>query len=555
MSDSRASKTGASQTQMHGIGIGARAVAGPVLRMGVASTEPPDQPRDNDAESEVARAADALAEVAAELRRRAQQAREPDVRDILDAQAMMADDPALASEVSAAIRSGKTAARAIFEAYGRYRDTLAAAGPYLAARVADLDDLRQRAVAACLGVPPPGVPSPGYPFVLVASDLAPADTATLDGSVLALVTERGGPTSHTAVLARARDLPAVVGCGDAALLVDGDTVLVDPARSLVVRDPDAARLATFETSRADGDDAGPGRTADGHAIALLANIGGPDDVAAAVTAHAEGVGLYRTELLFLDAEAAPGHGAQVQAYKQVFGGFGAGQRVVIRVLDAGADKPMAFLSPDAEPNPALGVRGLRALRAHPDVLEVQLAAIAEAARETAADVWVMAPMVAEPAEAAWFRERCDAHGLPGAGVMVEVPSAAMLAGEILAEAAFVSIGTNDLAQYALAVDRQASGLAELQDPWHPGLLRLVALVGAAGQKTGKPVGVCGEAAADPMLARVLAGLGVTSLSMAPAAIAGVRRSLAGATLDECRALAERVLAAGSAAQARQAALT
>src|SRR5262249_9103536 len=161
-------------------------------------------------------------------------------------------------------------------------------------------------------------------------------------------------------------------------------------------------------------------------------------------------------------------------------------RVVIRVLDAGADKPLSFLNPQAEPNPALGVRGLRALKAHPDVLDTQLAAIAEAAVGVPAQVWVMAPMVAEPAQAAWFSARCAAHGLPIAGVMVEVPSAAMLAEEILADADFVSIGTNDLAQYALAVDRQASGLADLQDPWHPGLLRLVRLVGEAGNRTGRP---------------------------------------------------------------------
>jgi len=541
-------------TVLTGIGIGDRAVAGPVLRMGGAVPEPPDEQRTAPAEVEIARATEALAEVAADLRRRAAAADDRDASGVLQAQALMADDPALAGDINILISAGKTGARAIFEAYAKYRDVLAAAGPYLAERVADLDDVRQRAVAACLGVPVPGVPDPGYPYILVAGDLAPADTALLDlGTVLAIVTERGGPTSHTAVLARSRGIPAVVGCAAADTLIDGDYVLVDAASSAVVREPDSAdldRLSTLDGT--DADPHQPGRTADGVAIALLANIGGPADVAAALAAGAEGVGLYRTELLFLDAAEAPDQSRQVHAYRQVFSAFPAGSRVVIRVLDAGADKPLAFLSPEAEPNPALGIRGLRALRAHPEVLETQLSAIAEAAADVSSQVWVMAPMVAEPAEAAWFVARCAAHGLPVAGVMIEVPSAALLSEEILAEADFVSIGTNDLAQYALAVDRQAGGLADLQDPWHPGLLRLVRLVGEAGTRTGRPVGVCGEAAADPLLARVLVGLGVRSLSMAPPALSAVRRSLADVTLDECRDLARAVLGTASAAAARAA---
>jgi phosphotransferase system enzyme I (PtsI) len=229
--------------------------------------------------------------------------------------------------------------------------------------------------------------------------------------------------------------------------------------------------------------------------------------------------------------------------------------VVVRVLDAGADKPLRYLGTASarEPNPALGVRGLRALRRRPEILHAQLAAIAAAAADSTAEAWVMAPMVAEPAEAAWFVEQAAAHGLRTAGVMVEVPSAALLADELLARCAFVSIGTNDLAQYALAADRQLGGLAALQDPWHPALLRLVAMVGAAGERAGKPVGVCGEAAADPLLACVLVGLGVTSLSMAAPALAEVREALAERTLAQCRDMAGRAVAADSAATAREAA--
>jgi phosphotransferase system enzyme I (PtsI) len=285
-------------------------------------------------------------------------------------------------------------------------------------------------------------------------------------------------------------------------------------------------------------------------VALLANVGAPSDVEAAVAAGAEGVGLFRTEFLFLDAATPPDEATQVAAYQQVFGAF---ERVVVRVLDAGADKPLRFLTAAAEPNPALGVRGLRALRRSPDVLDTQLSAIASAAGDTAADVWVMAPMVADAEEAAWFAARVHWHGLRTAGVMVEVPSAALLADEVLAACAFVSIGTNDLAQYTLAADRQLGALGALQDPWHPALLRLVAMVGDAGGRAGKPVGVCGEAAADPLLACVLVGLGATSLSMSPLALADVRAELATRTLEDCRRLARAAAAAGSPTDARRAA--
>jgi len=402
----------------------------------------------------------------------------------------------------------------------------------------------------------PGVPDPGHPYVLVAHDLAPADTATLDlDRVRAIVTAEGGPTSHTAVLARTMGIPAVVACAGADRLDDGTTVLVDAARGVVVIEPTEVERAQVAAAKATAAAAvaGPGRTADGHVVALLANIGRPEEATAAVAAGAEGVGLFRTEFGFLDAHNAPDEASQVASYRKVFESF-PGQRVVVRVLDAGADKPLAFLNQAAEPNPALGVRGLRSLRATPAVLHTQLAAIAAAAAQTAAQVWVMAPMVAEPEEAEWFVARAAEHGLDRAGVMVEVPSAALLANETLAACAFASIGTNDLAQYTLAADRQVGGLSALQDPWHPALLRLIRLVGTAGARTGKPVGVCGEAAADPLLACVLVGLGVSSLSMAAPALADVRAALAEHSLAECQRLAELAVATSSAAAARQAVL-
>ncbi len=225
----------------------------------------------------------------------------------------------------------------------------------------------------------------------------------------------------------------------------------------------------------------------------------------------------------------------------------------MRLLDAGADKPLPFLNDAHEENPALGLRGLRALRASEDILREQLTALAEADAETDADLWVMAPMVTTIEETEYFTALAREYGLRTAGVMVEVPACALMADRLLSHADFASIGTNDLTQYTMAADRLLGSVASFQDPWHPAVLRLVAEVGRAGAILGKPVGVCGEAAADPLLAVVLVGLGVGSLSMAPAALADVRRSLTQYTLDDAHRIAGAALGADDAASARAAA--
>jgi phosphoenolpyruvate-protein phosphotransferase (PTS system enzyme I) len=544
---------------LRGVGVSPGVAVGPVASMGAGVPEPtaaPAAPPPGDPAAEAAAALAALDAVAADLEARGERTG-GDAADVLQAQAMMALDPGLAEKVEQATAAGRTAARAVFEAFAGYREELAEASEYLAARVADLDDVRDRAVARLLGVPMPGVPDPGHPFVLVARDLAPADTAALDPrTVLAFVTEEGGPTSHTAILARSLGVPAVVGCAGATALPDGVRVLVDGGSGEVVPDPaeaeaaealrrDAARRAALA-----GAPAGPGATADGHRVLLLANVRGPAEVPDALAAGAEGVGLFRTEFLFLDRARPPDVTEQELAYRQVLDAFPAGAKVVIRTLDAGADKPLAFLSPRDEPNPALGQRGLRAVRHAAEVLAGQLEAVGRAAAAGRADAWVMAPMVATAAEAAWFRDQAHHHGVATAGVMVEVPAAALLAEAVLAEVDFASIGTNDLAQYTYAADRQLSGLAAFQDPWQPAVLALVARVGEAGRALGKPVGVCGEAAGDPVLALVLVGFGVTSLSMAPAALAEVRLLLARHTLEDCRRLAAIARAAPDAATGR-----
>jgi len=541
-------------TELKGIGVSPGFAGGPAYRVAPPPTLPVLDPVALDPETEAKRAVAALASVAAELNRRAAAAHGA-AAEILRAEAMMAEDPELADAAEETARTGLSAARAIDTALAVHREAFEAAGGYLAERVADLDDIRDRAVAICLGQPMPGIPSPGHPFVLVARDLAPADTASLDPDrVLALVTEDGGPTSHTAILARTLGLPAVVRCTGALEVADGELVTVDGATGTVVTGAGAAEVeaaGAAEVARRQRLSAasGPGRTADGHPVALYANIGSAKDLMGDV----EGVGLFRTELLYLDRTDAPTFEEQVAAYTDVFAAL-PGRKVVVRTLDAGADKPLPFLQQEAEPNPALGVRGLRISWKRPDVLSSQLEAIAEATRATAAEVWVMAPMVATAAEAAAFAAAARAAGLPTPGAMVEIPAAALRAGALLAEVDFLSIGTNDLSQYTFAADRQVGAVAELLDPWQPALLQLIAACANAGTAAGKPVGVCGEAAADPGLAVVLTGLGITSLSMAARSIPAVREALAARTLADCRAAARAALAAPDAAAARAAVL-
>ncbi|WP_022883256.1 phosphoenolpyruvate--protein phosphotransferase [Glaciibacter superstes] len=542
--------------ELHGIGIGQGVAIGPVVRMSDPLPEPPEARSGLTPEQEGERARVALAAVAADLTARGARAG-GSAQDVLEAQAMMAEDPTLVDDVTVRLADGKTAERATFEAFAAFRDLLVEMGGYMAERAADLDDVSQRVVAELGGLPAPGVPDPDHPFILVARDLAPADTALLDlDKVLGLITSDGGPTSHTAILAREKSIVAIVGVTDAAGLSDGDTVILDAANSLVNSDPDAGALTAAEAriaERAARADApiGPGALADGTAVPLLANLGNADGAARAVELGAEGVGLFRTEFLFLGSSSAPTVMQQQEQYTRMLREF-AGKKVVVRALDAGADKPLAFLNDADEENPALGLRGLRALRANEDLLREQLTALANADATTDAEVWVMAPMVATVEETEYFVSLAHELGLKTAGVMVEVPSLALLADRVLAHADFASIGTNDLTQYTLAADRMLGSVAGFQDPWHPAVLKLVGEVGAAGAALGKPVGICGEAAADPLLAVVLVGLGATSLSMSASALADVRASLSRFTLEQARLLAQAALAADGAASARTA---
>jgi phosphotransferase system enzyme I (PtsI) len=550
--------------KISGIGIGRGIAVGPVARVAASPPAPTAIPSELTPAEELARADASLKAVTAALTELAERL-EGTAREVLRSQIMMTDDPDILDMIAAELEGGTTAEWAVARVFDQYSQVMVDAGGYMAERAADMNDVARRVVADLRGLPPTTMPDPPHPFVLVAEDLAPAETAQLDlTKVLALVTQEGGPTSHTAILARENGIVAVVGVGDtsaasgASTLSDGDIVIVEAASGLVVVDPDEAALADAAEQaeareRTLAAPATPGALADGTPVPLLANLGSPAGAAAAAELGAEGVGLFRTEFLFLDSKTPPSIEAQAAAYTELLSAF-PGRKVVVRVLDAGADKPLPYLTDAAEENPALGVRGIRALAAHEGILRDQLRALAAADAQTDADLWVMAPMVSGVAEARYFAGLCRGYSLKTSGVMIEVPSAALLADRMLTECEFASIGTNDLTQYTLAADRLLGSVARFQDPWNPAVLALIASAASAGRALGKPVGVCGEAAADPALAVVLVGLGVTSLSMAPPALADVRAMLLRFTADQARAAADAALAAAGDDEARTAAM-
>ncbi|MGP9693417.1 phosphoenolpyruvate--protein phosphotransferase [Brachybacterium sp. AOP25-B2-12] len=554
-----------------GVAVSAGRVIGRVRTMAPPVTEP--DPRSTIADgadpvAESSRIALAAAAVKEALSVRAERA-EGNARAVLEATAQMAADPTLAQTAEGLVTSERlTAERAVWQAGDQVATMLESLGGYMAERAADVKDVRARIVAELRGEQAPGIPDAAEPFVLLAVDLAPADTATLDPQkVIALVTSDGGPQSHTAILARQLGLPAVVAAQGIDAVADGTEVFVDGARgtlSDVVGDRErelASAWAELQEHPLTYEGGGAHLT-DGATVPLLANIGGAADGAKAVAAHADGVGLFRTEFLFLDREDEPGVEEQQKAYRAVFEQF-PGKKVVVRTIDAGADKPLPFLNEADEPNPALGVRAYRTSWTRRSVLTNQLDAIAAAAAETEADAWVMAPMISTVEDVRDFVGLCRERDISPAGIMVETPSAAVTADRCLAECDFASIGTNDLTQYTMAADRMLGSLAHLNNPWQPAVLALVGATctgartaggdpDAFGGTAAKPVGVCGEAAGDPALAVVLVGLGVNSLSMTPRSLPAVAEVLSTVSIEEARRLAGLAVAATTADEARDA---
>ena len=498
---------------------------------------------------------EAVDAVATGFARRADKASDA-AAEVLTASAGLARDKGLRSAVRKHLRSGEDLLTSVGAGVEQFTAVFTQMGGLMAERVTDLRDIERRVVAHLVGEPEPGVQMPDDPVVLLAEDLAPSDTATLDPRVvLALVTERGGPTSHTAIIARQLAIPCVVGTHGVMEIPAGTPLLVDGTAGTIVSapDPDEAKRLV-ETDREEraalATWSGPGETADGTRVKILANVADGESARGAAEGPVEGVGLFRTELCFLNRAEEPSAEEQGRIYSEVLAPF-KDRYVVVRTLDAGSDKPVAFATHEGEENPALGVRGLRLSFDNPGLLVRQLDGIAAAAQATGTETWVMAPMVATVAEAAEFAAAVRERGLKP-GVMVEVPSAALLAHRMLEVVDFLSIGTNDLTQYTMAADRMATDLAHLTDAWQPAVLQLIAITAEAGKQAGKPVGVCGEAAADPLLACVLVGMGITSLSMASAAVRPVGARLAGASMDHLEDAAEAALAANDPRAARDA---
>jgi phosphocarrier protein FPr len=483
---------------------------------------------------------------------------------IFDAHLLLLGDAELLGEVDAWIGDGATAPRAWQAATERVAGEFDALDdPYLQARAADVREVAGQVLRALLGVPAAAPPEAG---VLVAADLGPAEASVLDPRrVTGVLLAFGSPTAHGAILARTRGVPAVVGLGPSILAIpDGTPVALDGGTGEVAIAPSGEVLAAFREraagqarrrDRALARASAPAVTRDGVTVKVGANVGSVADAHAAATSGADLAGLVRTEFLFLDRDAAPDADEQAAVYREIAAALG-GRRITLRTLDVGGDKPLRYLPATAEENPFLGVRGIRHSLAHPALFAEQLRAIVRVAHDT--PVSIMFPMVSTVDEVLHARRLlADAVTREGGGpppglrvgIMLEVPAAALKTAAFVPHVDFVSIGTNDLIQYALAAERGNAALTALADGLDPGLLRLIDAIcrDAADRVT---VAVCGELAADETAVRLLTGLGVRELSVAPLAVPPVKEAVRAADLHDAAALAAHALTLPDAASVR-----
>ena len=485
---------------------------------------------------------------------------------IAEAHRALLDDPALMAAAEAHIAEGSSAAYAWASATGGAADALRATGDaLLQERVADLEDLEQQVVAHLLGEPPAAMPAIAPDTILIARDLLPSQFLALPlDRVGGICTAEGGPTAHVAILAASAGVPMLVAAGAGVLdIADGTTVLLDADACRIEHDPPIERLAMVATliaTRREDRAADlraaqePCGMADGTRIEIFANLGSAEDAARAVAAGAEGCGLLRTEFLFLDRATAPDEEEQRALYTRIAATLGT-RPLIVRTLDIGGDKPVPYLPQPAEENPALGLRGIRLGLARPDLLAVQFRAILRAI--PGEQCRIMLPMIVDAGELAQARAildtaiaevgRTDPVQL---GVMIETPAAALLADQIAASADFLSIGSNDLTQYALACDRGNAAVSAKVDALHPAVLRLIRHAATGARQHGRWTGICGGLASDPAAAPLLIGLGLTELSAVPAAVPALKAKVRRLDMGVCVALAERACAASSPAAVR-----
>jgi len=516
--------------------------------------------------------ASAVDEVRRELQSMCETAREAgraEAGDVLEAQALMAADPMLVDAVSAALADGATLEAALTRTETDIKALFAAIDdPYMAERAQDVGEVIDRIRRNLAGVDSPGSPVIETPSVLVARSVTAADTALLDPElVLGFVTETGGPTSHVAIIARSLGVAAVVGAdGVVGSVSDGDPIALDGSTGDVAVRPDAGTADDFRARRAAAEAEmaaaerfrGIGVSFKGEPIRVAANVGSREDVVRAVEVGAEGVGLLRTEFLFLDRTEAPSEQEQLDFYS--FAGSSFNEPVVVRTFDIGGDKPAPYLEVEAEENPFLGVRGARLYAHCPDVFETQVRAILRAAGT--ADVQMMLPMVSTVDEITELRARITQtaveleaegvdHALPPIGVMVEVPSIALTADAVAPHVDFFSIGTNDLTQYAMAADRTNGSLDSLQDALHPAVLALCERTVAAARRHGISVSVCGLAAADRLGAAVLTAMGVDKLSVTARSVNMVKSVVDALDQADAGAIVGAALGAATASEVRR----
>ncbi|MGM8851577.1 phosphoenolpyruvate--protein phosphotransferase [Salinicola halophyticus] len=543
----------------------------PVFVMRAPRFDYPERARDltpdrqGDAERQRERLRASLIEARDQLRALIGTAKGGDVSEILSMHAEMLDDPELHEAAFEGMRDGLSAEAAWWQAIDTAaRAQEALADRLLAERAADLRDVGRRVLGVLCGVTMPTPPQ--RPYILVTDDIGPSDVARLDtAQVRGLLTARGGATSHSAILARALGIPAVVGAGaraltlanDDELILDGDLGRVIVRPSAERRDRAQLRLKELEALRRDahGLRFEEGRTADGRRIEVAANLGNTAHAADAVEQGAEGVGLLRTEFLFMAYPEAPDLETQVGEYRRAFDALD-GRPLVARTLDVGGDKPLPYWPVAAEDNPFLGLRGIRLALTRPDVLEIQLRALLTAAGDR--PLRIMFPMVKDVDEYRQARAIVDRLqqeiGAPDVqvGVMIEIPSAALLAPSLAAEVDFFSIGTNDLTQYTLAIDRGHPELSSQADGLHPAVLRLIQMTVDAAHAEGKWVGVCGELGSDAAAVPVLVGLGVDELSVSVRQVPMVKARLRGITWETARLHAETALAQATSQAVRDA---
>ena len=485
------------------------------------------------------------------------------IREIFITHQEMLDDPELTDEVDTRLKQGESAEAAwmsVIEAAAKQQEALQDA--LLAERAADLRDIGRRVLAQLCGIET--AQEPHDPYILVMDEVGPSDVARLDPArVAGILTARGGATAHSAIVARALGIPALVGAGPGVLLLAAGTLLLlDGQRGRLHVTPDTATLqrATVERDTreqrlqaASAQRHEPAVTRDGHAVEVFANIGESAGVASAVEQGAEGIGLLRTELIFMAHPQAPDEATQEAEYRRVLDGLD-GRPLVVRTLDVGGDKPLPYWPIAEEENPFLGVRGIRLTLQRPQIMEAQLRALLRSADNR--PLRIMFPMVGSVDEWRAARDMTERLRLeiPVAdlqlGIMIEVPSAALLAPVLAKEVDFFSVGTNDLTQYTLAIDRGHPTLSAQADGLHPAVLQLIDITVRAAHAHGKWVGVCGELAADPLAVPVLVGLGVDELSVSARSIPEVKARVREFSLSEAQGLAQKALAVGSPAEVR-----